>query len=149
MFLIWFQEKDESKTLTKDISCKWKHIADGGKCNLNQKWTNNTCFQKMVTWDKIIDAEENETIPTSFNKKAIGKTKKFYILLVILLIIIALLVAVSIYCYLIKYRAKQIYSLPFYAINNKLKQILYKHYKLKWVMNSKMRQDTFLMVLSR
>ena len=106
-------------------------------------------FAKLVTWDKIIDAEESETIPTSFNKKAIGKTKKFYILLVILLIIIALLVAVSIYCYLIKYWAKQIYSLPFYAINNKLKQILYKHYKLKWVMNSKMRQDTFLMVLSR
>ena len=82
-------------------------------------------FAKLVTWDKIIDAEESETIPTSFNKKAIGKTKKFYILLVILLIIIALLVAVSIYCYLIKYRAKQKRLLPFYVTNNESKEIMY------------------------
>ena len=35
--------------------------------------------------------------------KAIFKTQNFYILLAFLLITIALLIAVSIYCYLIKY----------------------------------------------
>ena len=41
------------------------------------------------------------------------KKKIFYILLVFLLITIVLLVAVSIYCYLIKYKSKQKYLLPF------------------------------------
>ena len=33
--------------------------------------------------------------------------------------------AVSIYCYLIKYRAKQKYLLPFYVTNNELKEAMY------------------------
>ena len=52
--------------------------------------------------------EETKTIPTNFNgKKGIFKTQHFYILLAFLLIDIALLIAVSIHCYLIKYRAKK------------------------------------------
>ena len=47
--------------------------------------------------------------------------KSFYILLPFLLITIALLIAVSIYCYLIKYKAKQKHLLPLYVTNNKLK----------------------------
>ena len=39
------------------------------------------------------------------------------------LITIALLIAVRIYCYLIKYQAKQKYLLPFQFTKNKLKQI--------------------------
>ena len=54
-------------------------------------------------------------------KKATCKTQNFYILLAFLLITIALLVAVSIYCYLIKYGGKQKYFLPFHFTNNKLK----------------------------
>ena len=58
------------------------------------------------------DDEEIKTIPTNFNeKKATCKTKNFYILLAFLLITIGLLIAVSIYCYLTKYR-KQL--LPFH-----------------------------------
>ena len=30
--------KNESKNLTKDISCKCKCKLDGRKCNSNQKW---------------------------------------------------------------------------------------------------------------
>ena len=70
-----------------------------------------------VTCDNMIDAnaeakssneansnkEETKTFPTSFNKKT---TQNSYILLTFLLITIALLIAVSIYCYLIKYQAK-------------------------------------------
>ena len=34
---------NESKTLTKHISCKYKFKFDGKKCNRNQKWNNNKC----------------------------------------------------------------------------------------------------------
>ena len=54
--------------------------------------------------DEIIE----ETVPTNVNEnKANCKTQNFYDLLSFLLITIALLIAVSIYCYLIKYQVKQ------------------------------------------
>ena len=49
------------------------------------------------------------------------KTQNFYILLAFFLITIALLMAVSIYCYLIKCRPKQKHLLPFQFTNCKLK----------------------------
>ena len=63
-----------------------------------------------IICDEIIKAydEQIKTIPVNFNeKKATCKTQNFYILLAFLLITIALLIVVSIYCYLIKYLAKQ------------------------------------------
>ena len=33
--------KNESKNLTKDISCECKCKLDGRKCNSNQKWNND------------------------------------------------------------------------------------------------------------
>ena len=45
--------------------------------------------------------------------------QSFYILLVYLLITTALLIAVSVYCYLIKYRVKQKHLLPFHITNKK------------------------------
>ena len=53
------------------------------------------------------------------------KTKHFHILLAILLISIALMKAISIYCYLIKYEAKQKRLLPFCNANSELKEIMY------------------------
>ena len=77
------------------------------------------------TCDEIIE-EETKTISANFNKKkATCKTRNLYILLVLSLITIALLIAVSTYCYLIKYRAKQKHLLPFHDTNNELKQVLY------------------------
>ena len=58
-------------------------------------------------------------------KKKKRKTQNFYILLAFLLITIILLGVVSIYCYLIKYRAIQKYLLPFHVTNNELKEIMY------------------------
>ena len=52
------------------------------------------------------------------------KWKNLFILLAFLLITIALLVAVSIYFYLIKYWAKQNH-LPFHDTNNELREVLY------------------------
>ena len=81
-----------------------------------------------ITCDEIIESydEKTKTIATNFNvKKAICITQNFCILLAFLLITIALLIAVSIYCYLIKYRPKQNHLLPFHNTNNELKQVLY------------------------
>ena len=58
-----------------------------------------------ITCNEVIESFDEETI---FNEnKAIRKMQNFYILLAVLLITIALLIAVSIYCYLMKYRAKK------------------------------------------
>ena len=35
--------KNESKILTKDLSCECKYEFDGRKCNSNQKWNNYKC----------------------------------------------------------------------------------------------------------
>ena len=57
-----------------------------------------------IMCDEIIESYNDGT---NFNeKKATCKRQNFYILLALLLITIALLIAVSIYCYLIKYRVK-------------------------------------------
>ena len=62
-----------------------------------------------IICDEIIKSyDEKKTIPRNFNEKNITcKTQNFYILLAFLLITITLLIAVSIYRYLIKYQAKQ------------------------------------------
>ena len=85
-----------------------------------------------ITWDEVIESydedaearsyDEKKTITTNFNgKKATCKTQKFYILLAFLLITIALLIAVIIYCYLIKYQAKQKHLSTFHFRNCVLK----------------------------
>ena len=72
---------------------------------------------------KLSRTTRKKTIPTNFNEKKVTcKTKKFYIPLAFLLITIALLIAVSIYCYLMKYQVKQKHLLPFHVTNNKLKE---------------------------
>ena len=81
-----------------------------------------------ITCDEIIESNNEETkfIPTNFNeKKATCKMQNFYILLAFLLITMALLIAVSIYCYLIKCRAKQKHLLQFYNTNNEFRKVLY------------------------
>ena len=95
------------------------------------------CDEVIESYDEDTDAEaksnneaklydETKTSPTNFNeKKAACKTQRLYILLAFLLFTIELLMAVSIYCYLIKYRAKQKHLLLFQFTNNKLKEIVY------------------------
>ena len=93
--------------------CKKRHV-----CEKDYIWNPSTCScengkysasimdNSAITYDKVIEPydEETKTIPTNFNeKKANCKMQNFYILLAFLLIAIALLIAVSIYCYLIKY----------------------------------------------
>ena len=68
-----------------------------------------------IICDEIIDIKE-----TNFNEKNITyEIQSFYILLTFLLITITLLIAVSIYSYLIKHRAKQKHLFPFHNTNDK------------------------------
>ena len=80
----------------------------------NVKYLAYIIVDSVITCDKIIAVEaksydeERKAVTTSINENSITcKTQIFYILLVFLLITIALLLTVTIYCYLIKYRTKQ------------------------------------------
>ena len=88
-----------------------------------------TCDEIIESYDEDAKAklyDETKSILTNFNeKKATCKTQNVYVLLAFLLITIALLIAISIYCYLIKNRAKQKHLLPFHFTNDKLKEIIY------------------------
>ena len=68
-------------------------------------------YKELYEEDADEEAKLNsktKTIPTNFNgKKATCKMQNFSILLTFLLITIALLISVRIYCYQIKYHAKQ------------------------------------------
>ena len=84
----------------------------------------------VVTCDEIIESYNEEM---NFNEKKVAcKTQNFYILLAFLLITIALLIAISIYCYLIKYQRKQNHLLPFHSKDDELKEIIYKKLVTKW-----------------
>ena len=81
-----------------------------------------------IVCDEVIESydEETKTISTNFNeKKATCKMQNFYILLVFLLITSVLLIAASIDCCLLKYRAKQKHLLPFHFTSNELKEIMH------------------------
>ena len=97
-------------------------------CNCeNQKYLASVMDDSVIICDEVIESyEETKTIPTNFGEKKVTcKTQHFYILLAFLLITITLLIAVTIYCYLIKHRAKQKHLLTFQFTNNKLKEIIY------------------------
>ena len=89
----------------------------------------------VITCNEVINwyDEKIRTIPTNFNEKNITcKTQSFYILLSFLLITITLLIAVSIYCYLIKYQAKNL--LPFHHTENILNKFCIDSINWKWVL---------------
>ena len=96
-------------TINFDVSVKnviyVKKIISG--ILLHGKYLASVMDDSVITCDEVIEScdKETKTIPT--NLKAICKMQNFYILLAFLLNTIALLIAVNIYCYLIKYRAKQ------------------------------------------
>ena len=77
-----------------------------------------------VVCDEIINVKE-----TNFNDKNIICKTQSYILLTFLLFTIILLITFSIYCYLLKYQAKQKHLILFH--DSKLKINQYWYYKLK------------------
>ena len=82
--------------------CEKDYVWNPATCNWeNGKYLASIMDDSATTCDEIIVSYDDKT--TFDEKKATCKTQNFYILFVFLLIIIALLIAVSIYCYLIKY----------------------------------------------
>ena len=79
-------------------------------------------FSYYVWWNCRYNKNSfNKNLPTNFKEnKVTCKIKSCYILFTFLLIKIALLIGVSIYCYLVKYRAQQEHLLPNHVTNNKL-----------------------------
>ena len=76
----------------------------------------------VIICGEVIDADTESNDKTNFNeKKATCKRPNFNILLAFFLITIALLIAISTYYYLIKYRRKQKHFLPLQFTNNKIK----------------------------
>ena len=90
------------KTKKKHRLYKKDYIWNPPTCSCeNGKYLARINNDSVITCDEI--KEETKTVATNFNEKnVICKTKNFFILLVFLLITITLLIAVSIYCYLIK-----------------------------------------------
>ena len=79
-----------------------------------------------IMCDEVTESydEETKTIPTNFNeKKATCKMQNLYIILLVFLLFA--LIAVSIYCHLIKYQVKQKHSLSFHDKNNELREVLH------------------------
>ena len=103
----------------------WKdYVWNPATCSCeNGKYLARIMDRLAIMCHKVIESND-EAIPTSFNeKKATCKTQNAYILLAFLLTGIALLIAVSIYCYLIKYWAKQKHLLRFHEINNQSREV--------------------------
>ena len=88
------------------------YIWNPAACNFEiGKYLASIMDYSVIVYDEIIYAGEK-----NFNEKHLTcKTQNFYILLAFLLITIKLLIAFSIYCYLIKYRTK--HFLPFRDIS--------------------------------
>ena len=78
----------------------------------------------MIQWLPVMKLESHTRKKQILMEKASCKKQNFYILLVFSLITIALLTAVNIYCYLIKYWAKQKHLSQFRNMNNELKEVL-------------------------
>ena len=114
------------KNPEKHYVCE-KNIYIGNSACKSGKYLENIIDNSVITWDKTIDAEdkfddeETNAVTKNFNEKnAICKTKNFYILVAFLLITTALLIAVSIYCSLIKYSVKHKHFIA--MLHNKLKK---------------------------
>ena len=86
---------------------KKDNTGNAASCScISSKYLASIISNSVITCDEII--EETKTVPTKFQWRKIQPVKqKIYILLAFSLITIVLLTAVSIYCYLEKYKSKE------------------------------------------
>ena len=108
---VWVEKCKRTSCVQKDYTwnpstSRWNH----------SKHLSSITDNLVITCDEIIEPKKsvqakstsNKTVSTNFNKKVKKRKKRnCWFLLGFLLITIALLVAVSTYCYFIKYRAKK------------------------------------------
>ena len=131
---------DKCRCERKNIqACEKDYVWNPGTCNCeNGQYLVSIMDDSVIICNEVIKSydEEIRTVWTNFNeKKVTSKTQSFHILLVFLLITIKLLIADSIYCYLVKDQAKQL-SLFHDA---KFKQFRIDSMHLKWVIMFKMQ----------
>ena len=137
---------NESKTLTKYISCEYKYKFGRRNCNSDQWWNNYKCSreskkrekcEKEYIWNSAACNCENgkhlasimedsaimcdEIIESYEEEKKINEKKQS----VISIFYLHFLIAVSIYRYLIKNGGEQKHSFRFHFKNNKLKEIIH------------------------
>ena len=121
---LWNNDKCRCKCKKHHISQK-DYVWNPATCNSgNEKHLASIIDDSPTICDEAIESydEELKTILKTkiFNQKKVTcKIQNFCILLAFLLITIALLIAVSTYCYLIKYRAKEEYLLRFHDTKSK------------------------------
>ena len=102
----WSNDKGrgECKNLKEHLVCKTDYTWNPVTCSCkNGKYLASIIDNSVLTCDKII--KTTKTVPTKTVPTKSTSTN-FYNLLAFLLATIALLIAVSIYCYRIKYKAK-------------------------------------------
>ena len=128
--------------ITKNVDVSAKNQKEHHVCKKDYIWNTATCTcgngeycasiipDSEITCDEIIERAKTTPTKSTSAKTVTAKitstkntSTNFYIFLTFLLITIALLIAVSIYCYLIKYRSKQKQLLQHYDTSNKLKEI--------------------------
>ena len=92
--------------------CERDYIWNPARCSCkNGKFLASIIDDSVITCNEI--KEEIKTVITNFNEtNAIFKTKTILYFTCFFIYCIILLIAVSIYCYLIKYRTKQKHLLP-------------------------------------
>ena len=138
MFLIWSQAKMNQNFLQKIYHANVNvDLIEENVIQINDWITINVdmsvksvMYLKKVIFGWLSDyvwwsSRRNKNSSKQFWwKKAVCKTQKFDILLAFLFVTIVLLIAVCIYCYLIKYWAKKKHLLRFHKINNELELVL-------------------------
>ena len=125
----WNNDKCGCERKKHNISEK-HYIWNPATCSTeNGKYLTSIIENSVITCDEIIGAdaeaksynEEKETVPANFNEKKQPVRRKVSVLFSFLLTTILLLMAVSIYGYLIKYWVEQKHLLLLHITNNKLK----------------------------
>ena len=129
---------DKCRSECKKYICEKDYFRNPAACNCeNGKYLASIVDDSAIicgvieSYAKLSLKDDYEQINFK-EKEAICKTKNVYILLVFLLITIVLLIAVSIYCYLIKYQRKHLW--PFHNTNNKLNKFYIDSINWKWVL---------------
>ena len=124
-----------SVKIRKNIVCEKDYIWNLVTCSCeNCKYAGSIMDDSVITCGEIIETTitvPTTTVPTkSTSTKTVPvtcKTENFYILFAFLLITITVLIVVSIYCWFIKYRAKQKHLLAYHNTSIKLKEIYIKN----------------------
>ena len=107
-------------TTNVDVNIKASYVCRKYIYIWNDKYLANITDNSVISCDEIIE-EKTKMVTVNINEKMQSvklQKKNFYILFAFLLITILLLIVVSIYCYLIKYKAK-------HYVPNKFKKVLH------------------------